>query len=138
MIQEIFQGEIQIEYNDELEAGSRSRVLYLSSFHSALAWVVIVFFLIIGGLLLLRLRRGQFSGRAFVLAAAGMVVYSFLNTGLEITIQVLKGSEYEFDVRRILEDGTVPIAWLFVLWFAMLIVKTLQQRQSSSEKYWGI
>ena len=126
------------EYNDELEAGSRSSVLYLSSFHSALAWVVIVFFLIIGGLLLLRLRRGQFSGRAFVLAAAGMVVYSFLNTGLEITIQVLKGSEYEFDVRRILEDGTVPIAWLFVLWFTMLIVKTLQQRQSSSEKYWGI
>jgi hypothetical protein len=121
-----------------LEAGSRSSVLYLSSFHSALAWVVIVFFLIIGGLLLLRLRRGQLSGRAFVLAAAGMVVYSFLNTGLEITIQVLKGSEYEFDVRRILEDGTVPIAWLFVLWFTMLIVKTLQQRQSSSEKYWGI
>ena len=126
------------EFNNEFESGSRGSVLYLSSFHSALAWVVIVFLLIISGLLLLRLKRGQFSGRAFVLAAAGMGVYSFLNTGLQITIQVLKGTEYEFDVVQIFRDGTVPIVWLVVLWLTMLIVRTVQQRQSSSEKYWGI
>ena len=48
------------EFNNEFESGSRGSVLYLSSFHSALAWVVIVFLLIISGLLLLRLKRGQF------------------------------------------------------------------------------
>ena len=126
------------KYNDEFEAGSRGSVLYLASFHSALAWVVIVFLLTIGGLLLLRLKRGRFSGSVFVLAAAGMVVYSFLNTGLGITIQVLKGTAYDFDVKQIMQDGTVPLTWLAVLWLTMLIVRTVQQRQTSSEKYWGI
>lgn len=126
-------------YSEQIDDGSSLSIAYLTAFHSSLAWVMIVFMLIIGGLMLLRLKRGSFSGSVFILAAFGMVAYSFLNTGLDLSIKALKGQTYEFSIRQIFTDWSDPIVWLAILWMTMLIVKAIKQRQDSrGESFWGI
>ena len=54
------------EYNSQvLNIGSS--VLWLEVVHSALAWIVIAFLTSTAGFMLLRLKRGSFSGRLLVL-----------------------------------------------------------------------
>ena len=88
--------------------------------------------------MILKLRKGSFSGRLIVLAAFGMVIYSFLEQALTIAIDVLRGNAYQFNVATIIADGGVPLAWLTILWLTMTIVRGLQERQTSGERYWGI
>ena len=88
--------------------------------------------------MILKLRRGSFSGRLIILAAFGMMVYSFLNQAMNIAIEVLGGESYQFNVGQIIADGSEPLAWLAVLWLTMTIVRGLQDRQASGERYWGI
>jgi putative membrane protein len=126
-------------FNDELENESALSIAYLTSLHTSLAWIMIVFLLIIGGLMLLRLKRGSFSGSVFILAAFGMVAYSFLNTGIDLSIKALQGATYEFSIRQIFADWSEPIVWLAILWMTMLVVKAIKQRQESrGESFWGI
>ena len=113
-------------------------VLWLSVIHSSLAWTVIAFLTSTAGFMLLRLKRGSFSGSLIVLSVFGMVVYSFLNAALDIAIRVLSGTSYEFSVEMILDDLTTPIIWVVVLWMVTTVVRTLQTRQAQAERYWGI
>lgn len=118
-------------------AGSQS-VLWLSVIHSSLAWTVIAFLTSTAGFMLLRLKRGSFSGRLIVLSVFGMVVYSFLNAALDIAIRVLEGTSYVFSVEMILNDLTTPLIWVAVLWMVTTVVRTLQTRQAQADRYWGI
>ncbi|MBT6972218.1 MAG: DUF373 family protein [Euryarchaeota archaeon] len=126
------------EYTTELSEGTSRSIAYLSAVHQSLAWIIIVFLLTTAGMMILKLRKGSFSGRLLILAAFAMVIYSFLNQAMLIAIQVLKGQSYQFTPTTIISDGGVPLAWLAVLWLTMTIVRGLQERQSSGEKYWGI
>ena len=118
-------------------AGSQS-VLWLSVIHSSLAWTVIAFLTSTAGFMLLRLKRGSFSGSLIVLSVFGMVVYSFLNAALDIAIRVLEGTSYVFSVEMILNDLTTPLIWVAVLWMVTTVVRTLQTRQAQADRYWGI
>ena len=86
----------------------------------------------------MRLRRGSFSGRLIVLGIFGMVVYSFVNSALDISTEVLNGESYEFSVNQILTDLSYPIIWVVVLWMATTIKNSLQAKQAQSDRYWGI
>ena len=110
-------------------------VLWLSVIHSSLAWTVIAFLTSTAGFMLLRLKRGSFSGSLIVLSVFGMVVYSFLNAALDIAIRVLSGTSYEFSVEMILDDLTTPIVWVAVLWMVTTVVRTLQTRQAQADRY---
>ena len=106
--------------------------------HSALAWIVIAFLTSTAGFMLLRLQKGSFSGRLIVLAVFGMVVYSFLDKGLQIAMEVLTGADYEFSVRFIGDVMLEPLMWISVLWITTTIVRAVQARQAQAERYWGI
>jgi hypothetical protein len=67
-----------------------------------------------------------------------MVVYSFVNTALQIAIDILSGNDYEFNVTNIGNTLSVPLAWIVALWLTMTIVKGLKAKQAQSERYWGI
>jgi hypothetical protein len=67
-----------------------------------------------------------------------MVVYSFVNTSLQIAIDILQGNAYEFNVQNIINTLSVPFGWIAVLWVTMTILKGLRQKQAQSERYWGI
>jgi putative membrane protein len=113
-------------------------ILWLSVIHSSLAWTVIAFLTSTAGFMLLRLKRGSFSGSLIVLSVFGMVVYSFLNAALDIAIRVLEGTSYEFSVEMILNDLDTPLIWVVVLWMVTTVVRTLQTRQAQADRYWGI
>ena len=125
------------EYNIQ-ESTVVSSVLWLEVIHSALAWIVIAFLTSTAGFLLLRLKRGSFSGRLLILGIFAMVVYSFVDTALVISTRVLRGESYEFSVQEIITDLPYPMIWVVVLWLAMTIVRSLRTRQAQTERYWGI
>ncbi|MDA8838666.1 DUF373 family protein, partial [Candidatus Poseidoniales archaeon] len=125
------------EYSVLAEVSSQS-IVWLSAVHKALAWIVIAFLTSTAGFMLLRLKRGSFSGRLIVLSIFGMVVYSFVDTALAIATDVLSGTAYEFSVGKVLEDLTNPLIWVVVLWMTMTIVRSLQAKQAQAERYWGI
>ena len=117
---------------------STQSVLWLSVIHSSLAWTVIAFLTSTAGFMLLRLKRGSFSGSLIVLSVFGMVVYSFLNSALDIAIRVLNGSSYEFSVEMIINDLATPLIWVVVLWMVTTVVRSLQAKQAQADRYWGI
>ena len=122
----------------DAEATSNYSVVWIGVVHAALAWIVIAFLTSTAGFMLLRLKKGSFSGRLVVLSVFGMVVYSFLNQGLSIAEEVLTGKGYEFSVRQIWADMLEPLMWIAVLWVTSTIVRAVQARQAQSERYWGI
>jgi len=123
----------------ELEAAaSNISVIWIGVVHSALAWIVIAFLTSTAGFMLLRLKKGSFSGRLIILAVFGMVVYSFLDQGLQIAMDVLTGAGYEFTVQGIWDVMLEPLMWIAVLWVTTTIVRAVQARQAQSERYWGI
>ena len=85
-------------YDSYIDAAPTSNysVVWIGVVHAALAWIVIAFLTSTAGFMLLRLKKGSFSGRLVVLSVFGMVVYSFLNQGLSIAEEVLTGKSYEF------------------------------------------
>jgi len=105
--------------------------------HESLLWIIISFLLFTGGVLLLRFKRGSFSGGAVIVAAFGMVVYSVLDAALTILEFTIKGT-YSWSVNQILEDITTPLFWVVILWVVITVVRSLRDRQSSGSKYWGI
>ena len=120
------------------KTSSTQSVLWLSVIHSSLAWTVIAFLTSTAGFMLLRLKRGSFSGSLIVLSVFGMVVYSFLNATIDIAIRVLNGTSYEFSVDMILSDLTTPLVWVVVLWMVTTVVRSLQAKQAQADRYWGI
>ena len=122
----------------ELQVDSNLSIVWIGVMHSALAWIVIAFLTSTAGFMLLRLKKGSFSGRLIILAVFGMVVYSFLDQGLQIAMDVLTGVGYEFTVQGIWAVMLEPLMWIAVLWVTTTIVRAVQARQAQSERYWGI
>ena len=91
---------------DDLVDTETKSVLWMQVANSSLAWIVIAFLTSTAGFMLLRLKRGSFSGSLIVLSIFGMVVYSFVNTSLQIAIDILNGNAYEFNVQNII--NTLP------------------------------
>ena len=105
----------------EISKDATASVLWIAVLHSSLAWIVIVFLTSTAGFMILRLQKGSFSGRLIVLTVFGMVVYSFLDKGLEIARNVLTGVNYEFSPNRIFDDLLEPMMWIAILWVTTTI-----------------
>ncbi len=134
----IFAGAEGWQTFDNLVDTETTSILWMQVANSSLAWIVIAFLTSTAGFMLLRLKRGSFSGQLLVLSIFGMVVYSFVNTALEIAIDILSGDDYEFNVTNIGNTLSVPLAWIVALWLTITIVKGLKAKQAQSERYWGI
>ena len=112
--------------------------LVLDVFHSSLTWIMITFLLMIGGLLLLRLKRGSFSGRMIVISAFAMVVYSWTDAALTILTEAFTDVDYAFEAASILPEFYIPFIWIVVLWMTSTIVRSLKDRTAQGNAYWGI
>jgi len=129
------------QYSEGITQATTNSVLWLEVIHASLAWIIVAFLTSTAGFMLLRLKRGSFSGRLVVLGMFGMVVYSFVDVGLTISIDVLGNSNasgYELGFINIVNDLSTPILWIALLWITMTIVKALQSKHAQSDKYWGI
>ena len=125
------------EYVDS-NTESVSIPLVLNVFHSSLTWIMITFLLLIGGLLLLRLKRGSFSGRMLVISAFAMVVYSWTDAALTILTKAFTEIDYDFSVQDVLPEFYFPFLWIIILWMTSTIVRSLKDRTTQGNTYWGI
>ena len=129
------------QYSEGMNQATINSVLWLEVIHASLAWIIVAFLTSIAGFMLLRLKRGSFSGRLVVLSMFAMVVYSFVDVGLTISIDVLGDSNtagYELGFFNIINDLSTPLMWVGLLWVTMTIVRALKSKQALSERYWGI
>jgi len=118
--------------------GTLTIPLALDVFHQSLTWIMITFLLMIGGLLLLRLKRGSFSGRMIVISAFAMVVYSWTDAALTILTQAFTNTDYAFEAQAILPEFYTPFFWIVILWMTSTIVRSLKDRTTQGNTYWGI
>lgn len=127
-------------WNEYVDTNSESVSipLVLNVFHSSLTWIMITFLLLIGGLLLLRLKRGSFSGRMLVISAFAMVVYSWTDAALTILTEAFTQTDYDFSVQDVLPEFYFPFLWIIVLWMTSTIVRSLKDRTTQGNTYWGI
>ena len=129
------------QYSEGINQATINSVLWLEVIHASLAWIIVAFLTSIAGFMLLRLKRGSFSGRLVVLSMFAMVVYSFVDVGLTISIDVLGDSNtngYELGFINIVNDLSTPLMWVGLLWVTMTIVRALKSKQALSDRYWGI
>ncbi|MDA0648546.1 MAG: DUF373 family protein [archaeon] len=129
------------QYSEGMAQATINSVLWLEVIHASLAWIIVAFLTSIAGFMLLRLKRGSFSGRLVILSMFAMVVYSFVDVGLTISIDVLGDSNtagYELGFYNIINDLSTPIMWIGLLWVTMTIVRALKSKQALSDRYWGI
>lgn len=125
------------QYEILTETTSASASVWLETLHSALAWIVLAFLTSTAGFMMLRIKRGNFSGRMVILSIFGLVVYSFVDSSLTIASEVLAG-EFTFEVQSILSELTMPMIWIVVLWFAMVVNRSLKERQPYNVPYRGV
>ena len=125
------------QYELLTETTSASASVWLETLHSALAWIVLAFLTSTAGFMMLRIKRGNFSGRMIILSIFGLVVYSFVDSSLTIASEVLAG-EFTFEVQSILSELTMPMIWIVVLWFAMVVNRSLKERQPYNTPYRGV
>tara|TARA_X000000950_G_C13890806_1_gene650776 strand:+ start:636 stop:1826 length:1191 start_codon:yes stop_codon:yes gene_type:complete len=125
------------QYELLTETTSASAAVWLETLHSALAWIVLAFLTSTAGFMMLRIKRGNFSGRMIILSIFGLVVYSFVDSSLNIASQVLAG-EFTFEVQSILSELTMPMIWILVLWFAVVVNRSLKERQPYNVPYRGV
>ena len=129
------------QYSEGINQATINSVLWLEVIHASLAWIIVAFLTSIAGFMLLRLKRGSFSGRLVVLSMFAMVVYSFVDVGLTISIDVLGDSNtngYELGFINIVNDLSTPLMWVGLLWVTMTIVRALKSKQALSDRYCGI
>ena len=125
------------QYELLTETAGASASVWLETLHSALAWIVLAFLTSTAGFMMLRIKRGNFSGRMIILSIFGLVVYSFVDSSLTIASEVLAG-EFTFEVQSILSELTMPMIWIVVLWFAMVVNRSLKERQPYNTPYRGV
>ena len=125
------------QYEILTETTGASASVWLETLHSALAWIVLAFLTSTAGFMMLRIKRGNFSGRMVILSIFGLVVYSFVDSSLTIASEVLAG-EFTFEVQSILSELTMPMIWIVVLWFAMVVNRSLKERQPYNVPYRGV
>ena len=103
-----------------------------------LIWVIITFVSSAGGFLLLRWRRGSFSGGAVVLGMFGMAVYNVTSALIVITLDAIESGSYEFSPTNILDDALEPVIWIGLLWVTVTVVRALRLRKDTQDAYWGV
>jgi putative membrane protein len=125
------------QYDLLTTTGPVNASVWLDTLHSALPWIILAFLTSTAGFMLLRIKRGNFSGRMIILSIFGLVVHSFIDSSLNIASEVLAG-DFTFEVTSILSELTMPMIWIVVLWFAMTVNRSLKGRQPYSVPYRGI
>ncbi|MAE38165.1 MAG: hypothetical protein CL969_00845 [Euryarchaeota archaeon] len=103
----------------------------------ALTWIVLAFLTLSLSLLVLRMKRGTFSGRTVQIIAFGIVIWTICSAGLKMSLQVLH-STYSLEPAILWEDWDQALGALVLFWAVRIVVQSISERQETSGHYWGI
>jgi hypothetical protein len=87
--------------------------------------------------MVLRWKKGNFSGRSILIIAFGAVLWTMATAALEVAIRIIGGVGYEYDVTTIYEDWGKTILALFIFWAVRTGVRSWESKQDTG-RYWGV
>ena len=110
----------------------------LRALDSGLQWIVVASLSVALSMVVLRFRRGTFTGRSIQVIAFGAVLYAFAEAMLDVAIVMADGQAYELDPSQIYSDWSLPFLAIVVFWAVRTGVKSWSNRQETQGRYWGI
>jgi len=111
--------------------------IILLVFQGALTWIVLAFLTLSLSLLVLRMKRGTFSGRTVQIIAFGIVIWTICSAGLKMAIEVLHQT-YSLEPAILWEDWDQALGALVLFWAVRVVIQSINDRQETSGHYWGI
>lgn len=102
----------------------------------AVTWIILAFLTLALSLLVLKMKRGTFSGRTVQLIAFGIVIWTLCSAGLKMALEVLN-SNYSLNPVNLWGDWDLALGALVLFWAVKVVVNSVN-REDTSGNYWGI
>ena len=110
--------------------------IILLVFQGAITWIVLAFLTLALSLLVLKMKKGTFSGRTVQIMAFGIVIWTLCSAGLEMALEVLNHT-YSLNVTTLWGDWHQAIYAMIFFWVVKGVVNTINKTETSGS-YWGI
>jgi len=124
-------------YGDVSRTETSNILLGLEVLQKSLTWIVLGALAFALSLMVLRWKKGNFSGRSILVIAFGVVMWTMATAALQVAIQIANGSGYEYDVSTIVQDWGNTILSLFIFWAVRTGVRSWESKQDTG-RYWGV
>ncbi len=124
-------------YGDISQTETSNILLGLEVLQKSLTWIVLGALSFALSLMVLRWKKGNFSGRSILVIAFGAVMWTMATAALQVAIQIANGSGYEYDVSTIVQDWGDTILALFIFWAVRTGVRSWESKQDTG-RYWGV
>ena len=117
--------------------GGTNILMGLTVLQKSLTWIVLGALAFALSLMVLRWKKGNFSGRSVLVIAFGAVLWTMATAALEVAIRITDGGGYEYDVTTIMTDWGQTLLALFVFWAVRTGVRSRESKQDTG-RYWGV
>ncbi len=117
--------------------GGTNILMGLTVLQKSLTWIVLGALAFALSLMVLRWKKGNFSGRSVLVIAFGAVLWTMATAALEVAIRITDGGGYEYDVTTIMTDWGQTLLALFVFWAVRTGVRSWESKQDTG-RYWGV
>ena len=121
----------------EFEGEASNILMGLTVLQKSLTWIVLGALAFALSLMVLRWKKGNFSGRSVLVIAFGAVLWTMATAALDVAIRITTGGGYEYDVTTIMNDWGQTLLALFVFWAARTAVRWWEAKQDTG-RYWGV
>jgi len=112
-------------------------LLGLQVMRESLTWIVVGALSFALSLMVLRVRKGKFTGRTILIIAFGGVLWTMSSAALDVAIRIVGGEGYEYDVSTVMADWGETMLAIFIFWAVRTAVRSWSTRQETA-RYWGV
>ena len=109
----------------------------LTVLQMSLNWIVLAALSFALSLIVLRLKKGKFTGRSIIVITFGAVLWTISKSALEVAIRITEGIGYEYDVPTIMDDWGQTLLAIFLFWAVRTVVHSWESKQDTG-RYWGV
>ena len=120
-----------------VDGGGSNILMGLTVLQKSLTWIVLGALAFALSLMVLRWKKGNFSGRSVLIIAFGAVLWTMATAALEVAIRITDGGGYEYDVTTIMNDWGQTLLALFIFWALRTGVRSWESKQDTG-RYWGV
>jgi putative membrane protein len=121
----------------QVDGGGSNILMGLTVLQKSLTWIVLGALAFALSLMVLRWKKGNFSGRSVLIIAFGAVLWTMATAALEVAIRITDGGGYEYDVTTIMNDWGQTLLALFIFWALRTGVRSWESKQDTG-RYWGV
>ena len=120
-----------------VDGGGSNILMGLTVLQKSLTWIVLGALAFALSMMVLRWKKGNFSGRSVLIIAFGAVLWTMATAALEVAIRITDGGGYEYDVTTIMNDWGQTLLALFIFWALRTGVRSWESKQDTG-RYWGV